>query len=116
MTTRTTQQLSKAVMEKLALVDANADPSAADHAMIANRYTELMDVLRDEDLCYWSNAAIPLLVFSGVSDLVALHCMSAFGLGGSPVEIEANEIPIKRRIRKHTKKPYSHEDITADDY
>lgn len=116
MTTRTLHQLSKAVLEKLALIDANADPSAADAQMISDRYGELMETLRDEDLCYWNDDAIPLLVFSAVADLVALHCMSAFGLGGNPVEIEDAEIPIKRRIRKHTRKPASGMPIPQENF
>lgn len=117
MTTRTLNQLSKAVMEKLALLDANSTPAAADHTMIVDRYTELMEGLRDENIAYWDDAAIPLLVFGPVADLVALHCGGAFGRPlVSVIEIEAAEVPIKRRIKRHTRKHASGEEIHQDNF
>ena len=45
------------------------------------------------------------MVFGPVCDLVALHCGPAFG---KPIvnvtNIEDAEVPIKRRIKRHTKK------------
>ena len=105
MTDRTLLQLSKAVADKLTVTDALEQPAAVDHALIVSRYEELMEELRDDDLCYWPNGAIPLVVFTAVVDLVALHVAPSFGMTIAGVyEIENAEIPIKRRIRKRLNK------------
>lgn len=117
MTTRSLNELSKAVMEKLAILDANSSPSAADHKMIVDRYTELMAGLQDEEIAYWDIDAIPLLVFGAVTDLVALHSGGAFGRPlVALTDIEAAEVPIKRRIKRHTRKHASGEEIRQDNY
>ena len=105
MATRTLLQLSHAVMEKLALIDANSSPAAPHHQMIVDRYSELMEELRGDGIGYWEDAAIPLLVFGPVCDLVALHVGPAFGKPLVKVtDIEDAEVPIQRRIKRHTKK------------
>lgn len=109
MTSRSLTELSKAVMEKVAKTDANATVEAADHAMIVDRYTELMEGLRFEGIAYWEDAAIPLLVFPPLTDLVALYCQSAFGRTVDAAEMERLELVHKRRMRRYTHK------ITAGD-
>jgi len=117
MTTRTTSELSKAVMQKLAVLDALEDPSTADHVMIKARYEELMEGLREENLAYWENSEIPLVVFPALTDLVALHSGSAFGKPLAAVgDIEQAEMSIKRRIRRHTHKLSSAATIYQDDF
>jgi hypothetical protein len=117
MTTRTTSELSKAVMQKLAVIDAMESPSAQDHVMINARYEELMEGLREENLAYWENSTIPLVVFPALTDLVALHSGSAFGKPLAAVgDIEQAEMSIKRRIRRHTHKLSSAATIYQDDF
>lgn len=117
MATRTKAQLSKAVMEKLGLLNATDDVAAEDHAMISTRYTELMEGLEAENLAYWPEDQIPLLVFPAVTDLVGIHCASAFGITPlNPIEIEQAEIIVKRRIRKYTVTKSSLLDTYQADY
>ena len=54
--------------------------------------------------------------FPAVTDLVALHCKSAFGGNISLPDIEAAEVPIKRRIRRHTRKHASGDETFQVDY
>ena len=117
MATRTLQNLSKSVMEKLAVIDALESPSAQDHSLIAERYAEIFDALAEEELAYWPTGEIPLIVFPALTDLVALHVGSAFGRPMVAVsDIEAAEIPIKRRLRKHTHKRASGVETYQDDF
>ena len=117
MATRTLQDLSKAVMEKLAVIDALEDPSASDHLMIMRRYAELYEGLAEEQLAYWPESEIPLVAFPALSDLVALHAGPAFGRPiVSVTDIEAAEVPIKRRLRRHTHKRASGVEAFQVDY
>ena len=117
MATRTLQNLSKAVMEKLGVIDALQDPSAQDHTMILNRYAEILEGLVEEELAYWPEGEIPLIVFPALTDLVALHVGPAFGRPIVAVtDIEGAEIPIKRRLRKHSRKEASGAETYQVDY
>jgi hypothetical protein len=110
MKSRTPQELSKAVMDQLGVIDALEFPSAIDHQYIFDRYTDLMDELRADELGYWPDDQIPGLVFLAVADLVALHVGPAFGRPVVAVtDIEDAQVPIKRRIRRYTKKHASGE-------
>ena len=117
MATRTLQNLSKAVMEKLGVIDALQDPSAQDHTMIVNRYAEILEGLAEEELAYWPEGAIPFIVMPVLIDLMALHVGPSFGRPIVDVTmIEAAEIPIKRRLRKHTHKSASGAETHQDDF
>lgn len=116
MTTRSLTELSKAVMEKLGKVDANSTVEAADHTMIVDRYTELMEGLRFEDIAYWTDTAIPLLVFPALTDLVALHSQSAFGRAVNAQEFETLELTHKRRLRRYTHKMSAKDIACSENY
>ncbi len=117
MATRTLVQLSKAVMEKLALIDSHGSVAAVDHQTIVDRYTEIMEQLRDESIGYWDDGAVPLLVFGAVTDLVALHVAPSFGAPLVPItKIEEAEVSIKRRIKRHTKKYASGDEAEMVDF
>lgn len=117
MVTRSLSDLTLAVMQDLGVIDAMDSPSASDHALVRGRYEALFSNLREESLAYWEEAAIPLVVFQPVTDLVALHCGAAFGRPKvSIAEIEATETSIKRRIRRHTHKLTSGVTMYQDDF
>lgn len=118
MTSRSLSDLTLAVMQDLVVIDAFDNPSASDHALIRGRYEAILENLKEEGLAYWDEGAIPLAVFQPVTDLVALHCGGAFGRPkvGSFSDIEAAEISIKRRIRRHTHKLPSGVALTQDDF
>jgi len=116
MTTRSLTELSHAVMEKIGAVDSNSTVEASDHDMIVRRYSELMEGLRFEEIAYWENAEIPLLVFPPLTDLVSLHCESAFGRQRDPKEMEALELVHKRRMRRYTHKMSAGTVSYADDF
>lgn len=117
MANRTTLELSKSVLLTLSVLGSDETPSAADHAYVSSVYRSLYDGLVLEELAYWPEAAIPDLVMLPLTDLVALYSARAFGkpfLVGE--KLEAEEASIKRRIRKHTRKPASGAAIFQSDY
>jgi hypothetical protein len=117
MTTRSQTEMAQTVLEKLRVVDSQQSASATDRTFVINRYAELMEGLREEELAYWPDDEIPLLVYPAVTDLVALHVSGSFGKPMvSLIEIESAEIPIKRRIRRHTRKQSAGEDTYTLDY
>ncbi len=115
-TTRPQSELATAVMEHLGLTNAGEAPAASDASFVLRRYTNLMDELRDEQIAYWDNNAIPYEAFEGVVSAVGILVMGAFGLD-APVgrELEDAMEVAKRRIRRRVVKPASGEPAAADD-
>lgn len=108
MATRTTADLSLAVLENLGLISAGEGVAAADHEFISRRYANMLEEMRDERLVYWDFDAIPFEAFEGVVTLMSLVVEKSFGLPGLKGE-EFNDAldGAKRRIRARVGKPAS---------
>lgn len=115
MTTRTIQDLAKAVMQDLGLINATEDPAAADRDFIETNYMEALEELRDDGLVWWEANAIPLAVFQGVVSYVGIIVSEGFGKARTiPVDVELEAA--KRRIRRRVAKPTTGEQTTFSDY
>ncbi|CAN1724437.1 protein of unknown function [Hyphomicrobium sp. 1Nfss2.1] len=119
MATRTQADLASAVMEDLALINTGdgEDPSAADRAMITRRYQNMLAEMRDENIVYWSDDAIPYEAFEAVVGLMSLIVGPSFG---KPKLAEGEDFNnaldgAKRRLRKRVVKPASGLPVGADD-
>jgi hypothetical protein len=85
---RTTQDLSKKVMELLGLLEAQEDVSAEDHALIANAYSDKFEELFFRDIAYWSADEIDNKAFRAMARIMAEEVASAFS---KPVPTEFSE-------------------------
>ncbi len=103
---RTTQDLSKKVMELLGLSEAQEDPSAEDHGTIVAAYESKFDELFFRDLAYWPIDEIDNKAFLAMARIMAAEVASAFaraipmefGEGGQPVDMGTKGLMDLRRI------------------
>jgi len=119
MATRTSSELCAAVMEDLALINADygETPSAADEAMIKRRYQNMFAEMQDEDIVYWEADKIPYEAFEALVTLMAMIVGPAFG---KPKIAEGEDFNLvldgaKRRLRRRVVKPVSGKPVAADD-
>lgn len=122
MTTKTTAELAASVMKKLSSIDlVDAVPDASSQAEIIDIYTTKMAVLRDEEIAYWEDAAIPLEVFEAMVRIVAHEFAPIIG---EPIPEEQDEDgrvkqvgPIGMRLlRRHVAKQRSGEPTPIEAY
>lgn len=114
-TARTGNELAKAVMEDLGLLEANESPSAEDNAMIKRRYSNILEEMRDEKTVYWEDDAIPYEAFEAMVGLMRLVVGPSFGVPGLVGEDLNNAMEgAKRRLRKRVAKPASGEPTAVD--
>lgn len=99
----TTSQLTTAVMQHLALIDASASPATADETYITDVWAAKWEEISSHgaELTYFPYDDIPNAVFLIVRDLVANEVRGAFGLPISAHDKEAEETVILRRLRRH---------------
>lgn len=114
-TTRTANELARAVMEDLGLIEANESPSAEDNSMIKRRYSNILEEMRDEKTVYWDDDAIPYEAFEAMVGLMRLVVGPSFGVPGLVGEDLNNAMDgAKRRIKKRVVKPASGEPTRVD--
>lgn len=102
-TTRGTTELATAVADKLGIKDAYTDIDTADQTLILDRYYD-RHAEESNDLFFWSvDEEIPVEVFRGVVELIAIDCMPEFGEDVDSVSKEQLAEAAKRRIRKVSK-------------
>lgn len=103
---RTTQDLSKQVMENLSLLEAHEDVSAEDHAKIARQYETKYAEMFFRELFYWPISEIDDMAFLSVARIMAEEVASAFSRpvpmefseGGQPVSMGTKGLMDLRRI------------------
>ncbi len=103
---RTTQDLSKKVMELLGLGEAQEDPSAEDHGTIVAAYESKYEALFFRKIAYWPVDAIDDKAFLAMARIMAAEVASAFGKaipmefseGGQPIDMGTNGLMDLRRI------------------
>lgn len=103
---RTTQDLSKKVMELLALLEAQEDVSTEDHALISNAYTDKYQELFFRELAYWPVDEIDNKAFLAMARIMAEEVASAFSKpvptefseGGQPISMGTKGLMDLRRI------------------
>lgn len=109
-TTKTPAELAINVMQKLSASDSNEVAiDANQEKIIIAHYVTKMAVLRDQELGYWDDDAIPLEVFEAVTKIIAQ--IAAPGMGEEiPTEMdEAGRLmqvgPLgMKELREHTRK------------
>ena len=99
----TTAQLSTAVMQHLALLDATETIDATDQTFITDTWAAKWEELSAHgmEMTYFPYDDIPNPVFLAVRDLVANDVRGAFGMPLSASDKEAEEVTIMRRLRRH---------------
>ena len=103
---RTTQDLSKKVMELLGLLDAQEDVSAEDHALIAGAYSDKFQELFFRDIAYWPADEIDNKAFLPMARIMAAEVASAFSRpvptefseAGQPIDMGTKGLTDLRRI------------------
>lgn len=103
---RTTQDLSKKVMELLGLLDAQEDVSTEDHALISRAYADKYEELFFREIAYWPADEIDNKAFLPMARIMAAEVASAFGRpvptefseGGQPVDMGTKGLMDLRRI------------------
>lgn len=102
--TKTTTDLAIAVLRHLSVIDASEnanDADAEDIAYIQDLYDSKFHELADEELTYWAPDEVPEPLFLAIRDLVANEARGTYGEPILPSEKEAQEIVIKKRIRRN---------------
>lgn len=103
---RTTQDLSKKVMELLGLLEAQEDVSAEDHALIANAYADKYEEMFFREIFYWPADEIDNKAFLATARIMAAEVAPAFGKpepienseGGQPISMGTKGLMDLRRI------------------
>lgn len=103
---RTVQDLSKQVMENLALLDAQEDVSAEDHAKIARAYADKYAEMFFREIFYWPVDAIDNKAFLSVARIMAEEVASSFSKpvptefdeGGQPISMGTKGLRDLRRL------------------
>lgn len=115
--TRSVGELITETMRDLGLLSQRQDPSEDDAAFIRKRYEDVLEELRDEDLVYWQDDAIPKEAFLAMVKYLGLEVGGAFGLPGfNVVDLNTAQIAAKKRIRRRVSKPTSGEPVTVEDF
>lgn len=115
-------QLATAVMQHLALLDANEPIASADETYIndvwAAKWEEISanNSFRGEGMTYFAYSSIPNAVFLIVRDLVANEVRGAFGLPISATEKDMEEAVILKRLRRHLQTRSSEKSVKAKYY
>lgn len=117
MTTRTESELAADVLRDLGVIAAEADPSALDSQWVIRRYRNILDELTDDGIAYWSADAIPLNVYEGLIDILALTVGPSFGRPWKRGrELEDALAIARRRIRARTHKRSAEVPAYVDDF
>lgn len=105
--TKTVNDLSRRVMQRLALLQPNEDPESEDHQLIEEVYRGRLLELTEVGVGYWPASEIPDAAFNSVVMLIANDVAPEFSRPWSPeIEVEA-----MRRIRAHAAKRPSGEPV-----
>lgn len=102
--TVTTTVLAEAVLRELGVIDATESPDSIDETYVTTAYSRKFYELRDRDLAYWNETAIPQEIFLTVRDLVMNEVRGAFGEPMSAADKDAQESIILRQLRRHTQR------------
>lgn len=101
--TRTTTELATAVAERLGIKDAYTAIDTADQTLILDHYKD-RHAEEGPELFYWSvDEDIPVEVFRGVVELIAIDCMAEFGEVLDSMTEEQLTAAAMRRIRANSK-------------
>ena len=100
--TKTTAELTAAVLRELGVIDATESPEGTDETFVIAAYGSKFDELQDRELAYWAKTAIPNAIFLTVRDLTINEVRGAFGEPMSAADKEGQEIIILRQLRRHT--------------
>lgn len=76
----TTSDLAKAVLQELVVIDADEEGSAADVALVKERYSREYERLLYDGKAWWNEATIPEEVMGPLTEIVAARCAKAFAL------------------------------------
>lgn len=90
---KTVADLSRKVMELLALQDPNEDVSTEDHALISNAYQSRFEELFFREIVWWPVDVIDDKAFTAIARVVAAEVAFSFGRP-IPMEYAENGQPV----------------------
>lgn len=115
--TRTVSELITETMRDLGLISQRQSPSEDDAKFIRGRYEDVLEELRDDDLVYWENDAIPKEVFVALVKHMGMEVGGAFGLGApDPKTMQEMLYVTKKRIRRRLHKPNTGLPVTVENF
>lgn len=99
----TTSQLATAVLQHLAVLDANETIATEDETYVTDIWAAKWEELSSHgaELTYFSYDDIPNPVFLIIRDLVCNEVRGAFGMPLDAQSKETEEVTILRRLRRH---------------
>jgi hypothetical protein len=112
--TRTRLKFVTDLMRDMGVLDTLSQPRAEDAKYLIERYENIMSELRDDNLVYWDDDAIPREVFEALIVFFKLMVGPSYGLPGLTVNLDSALESAKVRIRRRTHKEPSNEPIGSD--
>lgn len=74
----TQAQLAQRILEKLHVLQAGETPDTADDALVDRVIVSVNEQLRENEIAYWSDSAIPQAVLEPLAAYIACSCAGDF--------------------------------------
>jgi len=109
MATKTKADLVKRALQKLQIVSATEEPSAADAVLAGDMYDTLRLELVTQGIGALMPNAVPQAMFEAMAEYLARRCAEDFGMGAD----EASEMRARKRLYAVAGTPYSGDPVEA---